>query len=352
MKYNYFALLLLFLSINLTSAIGQTADEKFVISFYNIENLFDTVNSPEKRDNEFTPEGKKEWDTEKYTLKIGNLSRVISDIGQAEDLKGAPAIVGICEVENRLVIEDLVNHENISESNYKIIHKDSPDSRGIDVALLYRPEYFTPSSVKAQPLFIHNPVTGERIYSRDQLLVSGKLSGVDIHIIVNHWPSKWGGDIESQPFRLAAAQVCRHLVDSIFTIDSLANIIVMGDFNDNPNKLSITSYLKASGDQASLEKEQLYNCTYSIFQEGKGTYKYYSNWNLFDQIIISQPVLNSGNGLNLLDTKVFTSEYLFQQEGKYKGHLLRTFGGRKYLAGYSDHLPSYIIVEKQSNANN
>lgn len=346
MRNNYFVLSLLFLLISLTSTNSQTPDNKFVVSFYNLENLFDTVDSPEIRDEEYTPDGRKEWDSEKYSLKVENMSRVISDIGEAENLKGAPAIVGVCEVENMLVLEDLINHENLSDSHYKIIHQDSPDSRGIDVALLYRPDYFSPTNIKAQPVFLYDPVSGERIYTRDHLLVSGKLSGIDVHIIVNHWPSRWGGDIRSQPLRLAAAQVCRHLIDSVFTVDSLANIIVMGDFNDNPDNLSITAYLKASGEKISLEDGQLYNCTYSVFSEGKGTVKYWSNWNLFDQIIISQTVLDSGNDLQLIDTKIFSSEYLIQQDGKYKGYPLRTHGGRKYLAGYSDHLPSYIVLEK------
>lgn len=345
MRHKYLTLLVTFLVLTCYNVYSQNNKQQHIISFYNLENLFDTLYSPEHNDNDFTPEGYKEWNSNRYWQKLENMSKVINDIGKEEGTKGGPSIVGICEVENKSVLEDLINTQNLKNSEFKYVHFDSPDSRGIDVALLYRAQHFKLTSAIAQPVYIFEPVTGKRIPTRDHLLVSGELDGKPVHFIVNHWPSRWGGQINSQPLRIAAAQVCRHLIDSITAVDSSSNVIVMGDLNDDPNNLSVEEYLFAGGDEKNLKKNQLYNCTYSIFADGAGTLKYRGIWNLFDQIIVSQSLLSATNGIKLTHTKIFNPDYLLQQEGKYKGYLLRTYGGKTYLNGYSDHFPSYIIIE-------
>jgi hypothetical protein len=345
MKRRQLTLILVIIFVFCFKAYSQNSKNHCVISFYNLENLFDTINSPDTKDEEFTPEGSKEWDSKRYFQKLENMSQAISDIGKAEGMKGGPSILGVSEVENISVLKDLIHTKNLEKSGYKIVHYDSPDKRGIDVALLYRDKDFKLTSSKAQPVYIFNPVNGKRIYTRDQLLVSGELKGKSVHLIVNHWPSRWGGELQSQPLRIGAAKVCRHIVDSISKTDSIANIIIMGDFNDDPDNLSVESYLYAGSDKNSLKKKQLYNTTYPIFNSGTGTLKYRGKWNLFDQIIVSQPVIASTNGIKLIKTEIFNAEYLIQQDGKYKGSLLRTFGGKTYLNGYSDHFPSYIVVE-------
>lgn len=345
MRKQFFAALSILIIIG-SNAYSQTNKSDKVIAFYNLENLFDTINSLNVLDDEFTPEGKKQWNAQKYKSKLKNLSKVLADISASENQTGGPSIIGVCEVENKQVLKDLIAMAPLKSSGYKIIHYNSPDKRGIDVALLYREQDFTPDTSFAKALFICDPINGERIFTRDQLYVSGTLDKEKIHLIVNHWPSRWGGYLASQPKRLAAAQVCRHMIDSVQNSDNLAKIIVMGDFNDDPNNLSISRYLNAGGSVNELKPDQLYNCTAPIFNSGTGSLMYKGEWNLFDQIIVSQALISNNQGWNITKTIVFNQEYLFQQEGKYKGYPLRTFGGRKYLNGYSDHLPSYILLRK------
>ena len=325
---------------------GQRFRGDRVIAFYNLENLFDTINTPEIRDGEFTPEGSKKWNAEKYEQKLNNISKVILGISGAEGKKGGPSVIGLCEVENEDVLRDLINRTPLGKSGYSIVHHQSPDWRGIDVALLYREKHFVPDTSVSQPVYLFDPVTGRRIATRDQLLVSGYLDGEKIFFIVNHWPSRWGGAMYSQPMRIAAAQVCRHIVDSVQKVDSLAKIIIMGDLNDDPDNLSVKYYLNACGTPDSLKAGQLYNCTYSIFKEGTGSLKYKGVWNLFDQFIVSSELLNSSKGFRVKKTEVFKPGYLIEQEGDYKGYPLRTYAGKKHLGGFSDHLPTYIVLTK------
>lgn len=323
---------------------SQKLKNSHIISFYNLENLFDTIDAPGVNDEEYTPNGSKKWTSDRYNNKLNNLSKVINDIGNDVGIKGGPSILGVCEVENKAVLEDLISAKKLKKSGYSIIHYNSPDKRGIDVALLYRNKYFEPATSKTQSLYIYNPVNGKRIYTRDQLIVSGKLEGENIHIIVNHWPSRWGGELNSKPLRIAAAQVCRHVVDSLQKADSSAKIVVMGDFNDDPDNLSIESYLNATGNSTKLNSYNLYNATQPLFAKGYGTLKFRGEWNLFDQIILSAPMLDKP-GISFISAGIFSPDYLLQQDGKFKGYPLRTFGGDTYLNGYSDHLPSYILVE-------
>ncbi len=331
------------LSIFLYQCKNQPS-QKRIIAFYNLENLFDTINNPEVRDGEFTPEGFRKWDSKKYTSKIEKMSKVISNLG--EDVKmNAPDIIGVCEVENKGVLEDLCSSSNLSKYNYQIVHHDSPDKRGIDVALLYKPESFKVIDNKLFPLIIHDIDSGYRIYTRDQLLVKGILDSDTINIIVNHWPSRYGGEQRSLPHRKAAAMLNRQIIDSLLSENKNAKIITMGDLNDNPTNESISKYLLKE-DQELSSKDKLYNPMAKIFNSGKGSLYYKGKWDLFDQIIISNSLISATKGLSLDTTVVYNKPFLIQQDGKFKGNLLRTFGGKTYLDGYSDHLPVYITLKE------
>lgn len=333
--------------IIISLSVSCTTEEiRYQVAFYNLENLFDTIDTRGVRDTEFTPDGDKEWDTRRYQKKLDNMASVIVDMADDEQLK-APAIVGLCEMENRDVLEDLVNASPLNDFDYRIVHEDSPDRRGIDVALIYRPKYFDVAHFHSVPLMIENE-EGERIYTRNQLVVSGRLGGEEIHFVVNHWPSRYGGRERTKPFRKAAASLSRSIVDSIRQQKANANIVVMGDLNDDPNNTSVQDELKAGVTSQPVKSDSLYNPLASLFFEGKGTLCYRGVWNMFDQLILTPGLLQEDTGhLYFEKAGVFDEEYLRQQEGDYKGYPFRTFVGDWYHGGYSDHFPSYVILKKE-----
>lgn len=327
---------------------GQVDKRSTLVAFYNLENLFDTINNEGVRDGAYTPGGANAWGKERYANKLDNMSKAISIIGSSEGFVDGPDILGLCEVENLNVLEDLLAHKDLSKNKYQIVHSDSPDPRGIDVAFLYKKKKFKFLESKSYPLYLIDPINGKRIYTRDQLLVVGEINKQKVHIIVNHWPSRWGGERNSRPLRMAAAQLSRHIADSLLKADSLANIILMGDLNDDPTNQSVEEYLYAGVDSTKLKGKQLYNASAPMFLGELGSLYYRGNWNMFDQIIISQAMLNNQpKTLKFIDFNVERSEFLIQQDGAYKNYPLRTFGGKNYLNGYSDHLPVYIIISKK-----
>ncbi|OQX75205.1 MAG: endonuclease [Bacteroidetes bacterium 4484_249] len=314
------------------------------IGFYNLENLFDTINDAELLfSEEFTPDGKKQWTSSRYHEKLSNMAFVISNIATDVTPDGL-VLLGVSEVENRGVLEDLVKDEQIKERNYKIIHYDSPDRRGIDVGLLYNPKYFEVTNSKSY--FFGMEDTSFR--SRDQLVVSGMLDGEKIHVIVNHWPSRRGGEENSRFKRNAAGDLSRSIVDSLSNLDENAKIIVMGDFNDDPVNESVVVHLRTKGKTSDLEDGDLFNPMYKLFEDGNGSLEYRDVWNLFDQIIVSQGLLGADKpDYKFLRAEVFDKDFLKQKEGRYEGYPLRTFGGSTYLAGYSDHFPVCIYLIKE-----
>ncbi len=319
---------------------------KFQIAFYNVENLFDTIDSPDVIDEEFTPESEKQWNTEKYELKLTHISDVINDLGKSVGLN-APTFIGLAEIENKQVLEDLTRKLHQKNVNYKIIHKDSPDKRGIDVAALYNPDEFKLIDTSYRTLIIYDHETNERVYTRDLMVVKGSLNNDTVFILVNHWPSRYGGLERSIPSRIEAAKLDRSVIDSILTVNNNAKIISMGDLNDNPDDIAVLNTLNTVNEIKDLKNDELYNPMYDIFKSGKGTLNYKGEWYLFDQIILSKAmVYQPFKGLQLDSAHIFNAPYLFEQEGKYKGHIFRTFGGKKYLGGYSDHLPVYITLKK------
>lgn len=314
------------------------------ISFYNVENLFDTIDSPDTNDLEYTPQGSKQWDSRKYSEKITNLARVIAEVG-TEITPDGPAILGLSEVENKLVLNDLVNDPQIRDRGYRIAHYDSPDRRGVDVALIYQPKYFTYLSSKP---FLFIPEGREDFYSRDVLLVSGLFHGEPMHILVNHWPSRRGGERASRPLRNAAAQLNRKIVDSLQLADPTAHIIIMGDLNDDPVNESVKKQLKTSWNKDKMNEGELFNPYYDLYRKGNGTLAWRDSWNLFDMIIMNQTLLTADKSTyTFLRAGVFNKRFLLQPEGQFAGYPFRTHAGDTYLGGFSDHFPVYIYLIRE-----
>ncbi len=325
-------------------------DKKFkihTIAFYNLENLFDTINDPLKFD-EYSPiMGLKTNREEAYLKKTRNMSRVISEIGK-DVTQNTPAILGVCEVENRGVLEDIVNDALLVEKDYGIVHHDSPDARGIDVALLYQKSLFTPIHTYTYELKIYDDQDGKLITTRDQLVVSGQLEDDVVHIIVNHWPSRRGGEARSRPKRLAAAKLNRRIVDSLQTQDPYAKIFIMGDMNDNPNNPSLKDALKTQRKRKKVGFKGLYNPYENFFRDGLGTTAYRDNWSLFDQIIISKPLIEKDySSFRYYKAGIFNKNYLITANGKYKGYPFRSWNDSGFSNGYSDHFPVYMYVIKE-----
>ena len=272
----------------------------------------------------------------------------MAEIG-AEVSGNTPAIIGVCETENRKVLEDLVNQETLVEQDYGIIQFDSPDRRGIDVALLYKKKLFTPTHYKAKELLIYDDNDkSKRVFTRDQLVVSGMLDGEKIHLIVNHWPSRSGGEKRSRSKRIKAAKLNRQIIDSIFSDDPYAKIITMGDFNDDPTNPSVKDHLNAKRKTSELAIKELYNPMEDLAKQGYGSLAYRDSWNLFDQIIISTELTKKDfSSYRFYQAGIYNKTYLVNAHGRYKGYPYRSFASGSYTGGYSDHFPVYIYLVKE-----
>ncbi|MCX7862874.1 MAG: endonuclease/exonuclease/phosphatase family protein [Bacteroidales bacterium] len=325
-------------------AIAQQKNKSLLVMFYNVENLYDTIDDPAFNDEEFLPNGANKWNGEKYRIKLENVSKVISDIGATNKMK-CPAVIGLCEVENETVLRDLANTQRLKSCNYDAIIYNSRYNRGVDVALMYQKDRMAVVNSVAYPLY--NP-DDSTFTTRDQLLVTGIIEGEVFHFIVNHWPSRRGGEERSAPLREMAAKLCRHIVDSIFRTDSLAKIIIMGDLNDDPTNKSVLVHLNAKPEKTKVNKGDLYNPMYDIFvKKGIGSLAYNDKWNLFDQFIVSYSLIsNETKGYKLKNAAVFNANYLMQKEGQFAGYPFRTYVGNTFTGGYSDHFPSYILLQK------
>ncbi len=346
-----FGLILVFFTLTAYFHTLKAQDEKSydisTIAFYNLENLFDTIVDPDPNkilQDEFTPKGKNMWNTERYLQKLENMSFVISQLG-AEQTNTAPIIVGISEVENKGVIQDLINHPNLKKYNYGIVHYESPDKRGIDIALIYRKDFVTIKSSESRRL--HYPEK-EDFRTRDQLVVEAKIQDESIFILVNHWPSRRGGEKRSSPLREAAAKLSRSIADSINAIHTDAKIIIMGDFNDDPTNKSVKEVLNTSSDINDIKTGQYYNPMEEKYKIGNGTGAYNDTWNLFDQLIISKSLVKADpNSWKFSTAKIYKNAKLIQNYGKYRGYPKRTFAGGAWLGGYSDHFPVYLYITKE-----
>jgi hypothetical protein len=338
-------LLLVFLLILSTNIFSQEKKINIaIIAFYNVENLYDTIDDPITDDKEFLPDGIQNWNSEKYSHKLDRISEVISKIGQ-EVLPGGPVIIGLSEIENRGVLEALVNSDNLKSKNYGIVHYNSPDRRGVDVGLLYKKNRFVVEGSQTIPL----RTSDTSFRTRDQLLVWGKLDGEQIYFLVNHWPSRRGGEQRSAPKRRAAAELSRHITDSLMKLNPNVKLVIMGDLNDCPNNASITKYLKAKGKPEEVIAGDLFNPMLKLYRDGIGSYAYRDSWDLYDQIIVSYGLMGRDkSGFKLLKAKVFNETFLKQKTGTFAGYPWRTAAGGQYLGGYSDHFPVYGVFGKES----
>ncbi|HPE54897.1 MAG TPA: endonuclease/exonuclease/phosphatase family protein [Bacteroidales bacterium] len=345
-KTKGFTIIIIALLLSLTIyAQPQKAYNVACIGFYNLENLFDTINNKELfLSEEFTPESEKQWTSQRYHEKLNHMAEVISKIGTDVTPDGV-ALLGVSEIENRGVLEDLVKESSIADRDYQIVHYDSPDRRGVDVGLLYQPKYFEVVNSASHRLTMPDDTN---FRTRDQLVVSGYLNGEMIHVIVNHWPSRSGGEKRSRPKRNAAGELSRHIVDSLLNLDPNAKILVMGDLNDDPVNPSVLEHLRAKGKEKELEPGDMYNPMYNLYREGIGSLAYRDLWNLFDQVIVSQALLGDDKSTyKFYKAFVFNKNFLKQKEGAFAGYPNRTFVGDRYLGGYSDHFPVYVLLIRE-----
>lgn len=317
------------------------------IGFYNLENLFDTIDQPDVNDEEFTPGGSNHYTADIYNDKLSKLDKVLSDLGKDESPDGV-ALLGVAEVENITVLQDLVKQPGIKDRELQIVHHDSPDERGIDVGLLYNPKYFKVKRSEKLFVALMNADSTPR-YTRDILYVTGLLDGEPLHVFVNHWPSRRGGETASAPGRATAAKVARAKIDSILSMNPAGKVLLMGDLNDDPVSASITDVLKATGDAKKTVEGMLFNPWLEFYRKGTGTLAYNDAWNLFDQIIVSPSFLNKAqNGFYLKEAKIYKKEFMVNQSGRYKGYPKRAFEYNKYAGGFSDHFPTYIVLLKEA----
>jgi len=346
-------MLFLYFLHGLTPIFCQQPYRIATIAFYNVENLFDCENDPLTFDDDRTPEGKDHWTKEHYDQKIKNTAKVIAAIG-ADKSKNAPIFLGVAEIENKTVLDDLMTSTTLAPYGYKSIHFDSPDRRGIDVALLYQNAFFIPTHYSKHELVLYDrEEPNKRIFSRDQLLVSGLLDGDLIHCIVNHWPSRRGGEKRSAYKRLTAARLNKKIIDSLQAIDPYAKIITMGDFNDDPTSASIKKTLNTKATIPQLTRKTLFNPMEKMMQKGYGSLAYRDQWNLFDQIIISKGILeNKNSGYTYYKAGIFSENFIVTPTGKYQGYPYRSFANGTFTGGYSDHFPVYLFLIKKQASNN
>lgn len=332
--------LLILAFISFTNIFSQ--DKPFTIMSYNVENLFDTLDTPGKDDVEFTPLSKKNWNTEKYSKKLIDLSKVISSV----DKMNLPDVVGLIEVENRQVVLDLINTPLLKPGNYGVVHEESPDARGIDVALIYRKDRFTYEGHVKIPVVFPFDSTEK---TRDILYVYGKApDGIDIHFFVNHWSSRIGGERETEQKRMYCAVSLRRNLDLLLSRDSKARIVIMGDLNDEPSNRSIMTVLQASNKRKNISVGEFYNLMYDTHNlTSEGTYFYKGNWNMIDNLIVSHTLLNTTGtlGCKYDSGKIFKEDWMLFKAKNGEVSPNRSYGGDNYYGGISDHLPIYVKLE-------
>jgi predicted extracellular nuclease len=326
------------LFILLSVSVGRLYSQEFKVMFYNVENFFDTRDDPDTDDDAFTPSGDNHWNMQRFVLKRNNIYKTIVAAGKGEP----PHIVGLCEVENRYVLQQLTAQTPLSKYDYGIVHYDSPDRRGIDVALIYRKNSFdiiTSQAYKAP------------LNTRDILYVKGKTGNSDtLHLFVNHWPSKWGG-ASSENGRILVAKVLKHLVDSIFSENSNANICVMGDFNDYPDSRPV-KVMDVKSVHANEGNGHLYNISLHLQDDGQGSIKYQNKWELIDLFFVSGTLLFNETGLGCSEksVEIFKPKFLLEEQTGEGETPKRTYRGPVYIGGFSDHFP-VILTLKNSREN-
>lgn len=338
-KQFFFITLLLFLNSCLSSEKKkpqgiEVMNDDFTIAFYNVENFFDTKDDPGIDDEDFTPDGEKHWDKEKYQKKLDNIAKVFLAIDDA-----LPLVIGLCEVENKGVLEDLVEHEKLRSANYGIVHYNSPDTRGIDVCLLYKKNYLLVEEEISIPVEFDNR---PEVLTRDILYVKAILNEEIVHFYVNHWSSKGKGEKETEWKRIETAKILHEDVSRVLKNDPSAKIIIMGDFNAEPHNVSLLKHLEAGPPS---DSPFLYNTSYNLSAKGVGSH-YYNGWNMLDQMIVSKSLYLSKKGISLesKNQQILDEDWLYYEthQGKFPN---KTYSGNKYYGGFSDHLPIYLTLE-------
>ena len=345
MKNNFFTIAALSIILIMqyacsSSKTGQPGGKEKIagrILFYNVENLFDTINDEGHRDGEFTPEHEKNWNSERYQFKLSQLSKVIA----AADTGFLPDMIGLAEVENRGVVEDLIATPLLQKAGYQIIHKESPDFRGIDVALVYGKNYRALKNT-----FYTITLPGERSTTRDLLYSKGVFNKDTLHLFVNHWPSRYGGKKESDPKRAIVAAILRQKVDSLFTADVAPKIVIMGDFNDYPQDSSLAKILGALP-KSTGKPDELINLAWATDAAGAGSYNYKGDWGALDQMIFSGYLLAGKKWhVTMQSYQVVKKHWMLYTNKKGEKSPSRTYGGPNYYGGFSDHLPVLLKVYK------
>ena len=329
---------ILLLYVLLSVLPSMCAQECMTVMFYNTENLFDTDDDPEKDDDDYTPEGDFHWTRKRYFNKLDAVSKVIV----AADEDNAPGLVGLCEVENETVLTDLTSRSALRAAGYRFVMTDSPDLRGIDVALLYRRtcfQYISHESLGVSLVPLKNTPT------RDVLHVMGRIaSGDTLDIYVCHWPSRIGGVEQTEPLRMRAASVVRRSVDDVFAERRKPYVIIMGDLNDGPGAQALTDGLgtKPYREAVSLDDRNLVSVMDGLTD---GSYRYEGYWDQYDQFVVSASLLNGLGCTEIKSARVFDFDFLLEDDNDYGGQKpMRTFHGRKYQNGYSDHLPIGLVL--------
>lgn len=330
-------------------SISQTLqkDKNYFISaigFWNVENLYDTLNDVWKNDEEFTPSGSNHWTGRRYLTKIDRLSEVIGMMATDITPDGL-AILGLCEIENYSVVKDLVNSPRLKQRGYKVVHVEGPDARGVDPSFIYNPKYFEVIKFLSYPVKL---VTDSNHKTRDILVVSGLFLGEPLSVLVNHWPSRRGGELASRPNRNAAAKVARRIADSITNNNPKAKVAIMGDLNDDPVNECVKKIIRTYPNVKYPVKEAYFNPMEKPYIDGIGTLAWQDSWNLFDQIIINHTWLpDDFSTWQYRSVKIFNKPFLKSDFGNFKGYPFRTYSGGSYTGGYSDHFPVYIVIAKE-----
>lgn len=322
----------------------------YAVGFYNQENLFDTCHDEGKNDSEFLPTGSYRWNGLKYTHKLRNMARALADMGTDVLPKVGCAVIGLSEVENAKVLDDLTAQEPLRARGYKYVHVEGPDKRGIDCAMLYNPSLFKVVDVKLVP-YVPDESMAKDYCTRGFLTVSGELAGEPVAVVVCHWPSRFAGS----SYRERAAELVKNLKDSLLNVNPDMKVMVMGDMNDDPTNKSMKDVLRAKADANSVNEGDMYNPWYNILvKQGTGTLSYQGSWNLFDQIVLTPNMVNKSgkrdfSTLKYWKNQIFRRDYLINTEGRYKGTPKRTHASGIWLDGFSDHLPVvvYLVKEQQ-----
>jgi predicted extracellular nuclease len=332
----YLPTLLLLLVLFVCLPLSGDAQTPYRVAFYNLENLFDYEDDTTLNDEEYLPESMRNWTAYRYREKLHRMAKAVLSIGEWE----APAVVGVCEVENKRVLQDLVATEVLRKLNYGVVHFESPDRRGIDVGLLYRKDVV--DTLYARAIEVSMP-ENPSFTTRDILHVKASLGEDTLHFFVNHWPSRYGGQQQSEPRRLAAAAVLRQVVDSLLLLKPSSKIIVMGDLNDTPANKSVEEVLGA-GKKANPSGKTLQNLMLNL-PANAGSHRYRGEWSYLDQLIVSAALCKGAAGLTVSEAgaQVHRPDFLLETDERFPGETpFRTFIGMKYHGGFSDHLPVYL----------